>query len=171
MKFLKYFDLWGWENDRILESVRPVVVRVVGTAACCVPGLGRSSCGCTSQHPGLTGELLEIRRAGSDTRAGGGSLEQGSFSLDASIPLGFFLWVVGLVVERPKANFESRGGHLLVKCLCLESLGETWFSPGMMNHRRCLLRESARSDIVAWHSTRPWAAPGALVPFLLEKNS
>ncbi|CAI9166003.1 unnamed protein product [Rangifer tarandus platyrhynchus] len=71
----------------------------------------------------------------------------GSFSLDASTPLGFFLWAVGLVVERPKANFESRGGHLLVKCLWLETLGETWFSPGMMNHRRCLLRESARSDI------------------------
>ena len=149
LKFLKYFDLRGWENDRILESARPEVGRVVGAAACCVPGLGRSACGWTSQHPGLTGEPLEIRRAGSDTRAGGGSLGQGSFSLDASAPLGFFLWVVGLVVERPKANFESRGGHLLVKCLWLESLGEPWFSPGMMNHRWCLLRESARSDISA----------------------
>lgn len=149
LKFLKYFDLRGWENDRIPESARPVVGRVVGAAACCVPGLGRSACGWTSQHPGLTGELLEIRRAGSDIQAGGGSLGQGSFSLDASTPLGFFLWVVGLVVERPKANFESRGGHLLVKCLWLESLGEPWFSPGMMNHRQCLLRESARSDISA----------------------
>ena len=51
LKFLKYFDLRGWENDRILESVRPVVVRVVGTAACCVPGPGRNSCGWTSQPP------------------------------------------------------------------------------------------------------------------------
>lgn len=51
MKFLKYFDLRGRENDRILESVRPVVVRVVGTAAPCVPGLGCNSCGRTSSRP------------------------------------------------------------------------------------------------------------------------
>lgn len=145
LKFLKYFDLRGRENDRILESVRPVVVRVVGTAACCVPGLGCNSCGQTSQPPGLRGELLEMRRVGSDARAGGGSLKQGSFSLDPAHPLGFFLRVVGLVVERPKANLESRGGHLLVECLWLESLGESWFSAGLMNHRGCLRRESARS--------------------------
>ena len=89
LKFLKYFDLWGWENDRILESVRPVVVRVVGTAACCVPGPGRNSCVWTSQHPGPTGKLLEMRRAGSDARAGGGSLKQGSFGMDPSHPFGF----------------------------------------------------------------------------------
>lgn len=40
-------------------------------------------------HPGLTGKLLEMRWAGSDARAGGGSLKQGSFGLDPSHPFGF----------------------------------------------------------------------------------
>lgn len=89
LKFLKYFDLRGWENDRILESVRPVVVRVVGTAACCVPGPGRNSCGWTSQPPrphrqAAGDEVGGLRRTG-----WGGSLKQGSFGLDPSHPFGF----------------------------------------------------------------------------------
>lgn len=30
LKFLKYFDLWGQKNDRILETIRLVVVKTRG---------------------------------------------------------------------------------------------------------------------------------------------
>lgn len=83
LKFLKYFDLRGWENDRILESVRPVVVRVVGTAACCVPGPGRNSCGWTSQPPrphrqAAGDEVGGLRRTGWGWISEAGLLRSGS---------------------------------------------------------------------------------------------
>lgn len=81
----------------------------------------------------MTSQPRPHRQAAGDEAGGlqthglGVDLKQGSFSLDPAHPLGFFLRVVGLVVERPKANLES-----LEEATCwLNASGwSLWVSPG-----------------------------------------
>lgn len=75
LKFLEYFDLWGWENNRMLESVGLVVVRRRrdSRVLCARPG------GMSPQQPHEAG--LGLRPHG-----------LGTFGLDPSRPFGLWVW-------------------------------------------------------------------------------
>ena len=93
LKFLKYFDLWGQENDRILETLRLVVVKTWGLPCAVHQAWGTAPVGgCLLSSPLRQAAQASRRRRGcraQTARAGSGLPKQGPFSLGPSHPFGF----------------------------------------------------------------------------------